>query len=170
MSVEWYTPSNIIEAARRAMGGIDLDPASCEEANRTVRADRFFSIAQDGLLQPWEGRVWLNPPFGAVDTRAFISRAVNLFDRGVIEQACILIPHTPGCGVFNTLVGRFANCHPRDFVWFDRPGLKRQKIQFPVVMFYLGVITESFAEHFSAIGAVCVPIKSWAGFDGGLLG
>jgi hypothetical protein len=35
-SVEYYTESSCIEAARRVMGEIDLDPASCETAQHVA--------------------------------------------------------------------------------------------------------------------------------------
>lgn len=63
-SPEWYTPSFIVDGAREVMGDIDLDPASHEEANRIVKARRFFTVEDDGLLQPWRGRILVNPPGG----------------------------------------------------------------------------------------------------------
>lgn len=65
-SPEWYTPRAYVEAAHDVMGGIDLDPASHEEANATVKATRFFSEQDNGLMNRWYGRVFLNPPGGLV--------------------------------------------------------------------------------------------------------
>ena len=56
---EWLTPPKIIEA----LGSFDLDPCSPRPA---VRPWPTASVHyhEDGLDQPWRGRVWLNPPYG----------------------------------------------------------------------------------------------------------
>ena len=48
---EWYTPAKYIEAARKVMGGIDLDPATCELANKTVKATKYHTKENNGLMQ-----------------------------------------------------------------------------------------------------------------------
>jgi hypothetical protein len=63
---EWYTPAPFVEAARTVMGGIDLDPASHREANKTIMATDYYTEAENGLQKPWSGRVFLNPPGGLV--------------------------------------------------------------------------------------------------------
>ena len=89
---EWYTPNAVVEAAREAMGAIDLDPASCAEANEIVRAGAFYSRADNALARPWYGKVWLNPPFGR-HAPLFVAR----LSAGEIEQACLLLPQNSLC-------------------------------------------------------------------------
>lgn len=62
LTAEHYTPAEWVERARLVMGGIDCDPASCAEANKTVRAGVWCGIEQNGLEQEWHGRVFVNPP------------------------------------------------------------------------------------------------------------
>ena len=65
-SASWYTPSDIVEAARAALGGvIDFDPASSDLANTVVKARQFACEGADeldGFMHQWRGRVFLNPP------------------------------------------------------------------------------------------------------------
>jgi hypothetical protein len=47
----------------RALGEFDLDP--CAPVERPwPTAKMHYTILNDGLSQPWRGRVWLNPPYG----------------------------------------------------------------------------------------------------------
>lgn len=61
-SAERYTPTEFADAARKTLGRIDLDPASCEPANDIVQAARYYTREEDGLSRIWGGRVFLNAP------------------------------------------------------------------------------------------------------------
>ena len=54
---EWYTPGPIIEAARKVMGNIDIDPASSAAANETVMAKKYYTEETNGLEQEWKSNV-----------------------------------------------------------------------------------------------------------------
>lgn len=57
-SETWLTPPYILAA----LGPFDLDP--CAPMVRPWdTATRHYTIEDDGLRQPWDGRVWLNPPY-----------------------------------------------------------------------------------------------------------
>lgn len=61
-SREWYTPKSLFDALGIRFA---LDPASpLSGPVPWVPADRFYSPNENGLVMPWEGRVWLNPPYG----------------------------------------------------------------------------------------------------------
>ena len=56
---EWLTPPEII----KALGEFDLDP--CSPVNRPWdTAKKHFTKFDDGLNKEWDGRVWVNPPYG----------------------------------------------------------------------------------------------------------
>ena len=60
----WYTPPWIFDAAGLVF---DLDVAApVDPSRRTCPARRYLTPAEDGLSQPWEGLVWMNPPYSRV--------------------------------------------------------------------------------------------------------
>jgi hypothetical protein len=65
-TVEQYTPVDVVELGRETLGAIDTDPASCEFAQRVVRATTWYGEADDGLSRQWIGNTWVNPPGGAL--------------------------------------------------------------------------------------------------------
>ncbi|MDE2107172.1 MAG: hypothetical protein KGL39_58745 [Patescibacteria group bacterium] len=59
----WQTPPELVERIRTLFGGaIDLDPATT--SRNPVQARRCYTPAEDGILMPWAGRVYCNPPYG----------------------------------------------------------------------------------------------------------
>jgi ParB family chromosome partitioning protein len=88
---EWYTPRDIIEAARECMGAIDLDPATCAAAQRTVQAGTYYTIADDGLARDWHGRVWLNPPYDRKALPKFIDKLFVEIDSSRITEALVIV-------------------------------------------------------------------------------
>lgn len=58
MSVDWITPKWILEE----LGQFDLDPCSPATMPWTT-ATTMIQMPQDGYRAPWQGRVWLNPPY-----------------------------------------------------------------------------------------------------------
>lgn len=53
----WLTPLWLIES----LGEFDLDPCAFP-GHQTAR--NLICLPDNGLYQPWHGRVWLNPPYG----------------------------------------------------------------------------------------------------------
>jgi site-specific DNA-methyltransferase (adenine-specific) len=57
---EWTTPPEIIAALEAEFGPFDLDPCAREASAKGVF---YYTKEDNGLLQPWDGRVFVNPPY-----------------------------------------------------------------------------------------------------------
>ena len=76
----WFTPPAIIEALGGA-GSFDLDP--CSHIDRPwPTARRHLTIEDNSLIVPWDGRVFLNPPYTTALIARFMARLAAETRRG----------------------------------------------------------------------------------------
>lgn len=151
-SDEWYTPSSLVDAAREALGGIDLDPASCASANRVVRAERYYTEEDNGLQRPWSGRVWMNPPYSL--TGLFVDRQISQYLSGRVDAGVLLVNASADVGWFQPLWD-WPICFVKGRVQFYRP--LTDALFNPAagsVMVYLGPDPKAFRRAVALIGPV----------------
>lgn len=149
---EWYSPREIVEAARATLGEIDLDPASCEQANQIVQARKFYTVREDGLSQPWSGKIWLNPPYGRYAPK-FVERFAIAFAQGSVEQGVLLLAtHHLTTDWFSALAAhRLIACLPTQRLQFS--GSCERPMHGSVIL-GIGVDPERFKEAFSIFGTI----------------
>jgi site-specific DNA-methyltransferase (adenine-specific) len=84
---EWATPPEFFAELDREFH-FDLDPCSTDD---NAKCQRHFTAADDGLLQDWNGRVYMNPPYGK-DIGMWIRKAYAEFTSGNAELVVMLLP------------------------------------------------------------------------------
>jgi hypothetical protein len=153
---EWYTPPEIIDAARAVMGGIDLDPASCPHANAIVQAAQYFTQEDNGLERDWGGRVFLNPPFAHPTVKYF---AEKLLASTAVTEAVWLSNACVETGWWHALAAQGVICCPRGRVKFYTPDGRDGQGSSPTLpqtIIYLGPHRDAFCRRFADIGLVLV--------------
>ena len=148
---EWYTPSEYIEAARKAMGSIDTDPASNDIANKVVKAEKYYTIETNGLAHDWTGNVWMNPPYSSDLISKFVEKLKE--QRANYNQAIILVNNATETQWFYEIVKiASAVCFPKSRVKFYMPdGKTGAPLQGQAVL-YVGDNYEKFISAFGGIG------------------
>lgn len=156
---EWYTPATVMDAVRRVLGEIDLDPASCEFAQRTVRAARYFDKDDDGLSQEWPGRVFLNPPYSNPEVELFTAYLREMFEEEITTAAILLVNNATDTKWFQAFLRRYPVCLTEGRISFERSDFEKSANRLGQAFFYLGPDPDRFFEVFGPIGAVLRPVE-----------
>ncbi len=61
VSGEWETPQALFDELSWIFGGFTLDPCA---TSANAKCARYFSRGENGLTRRWEGKVFVNPPYG----------------------------------------------------------------------------------------------------------
>lgn len=134
-TVEWYTPSKLFE--RLGSPTFSLDPAAAPPNQRFdprayVAARRYYGIEDDGLAKPWDGHVWLNPPYGPAGV-AFVKRMIAHGD------GLLLLPSRTETGVYQqAFAAADLVCLLRDRIHFVRHDGFQARASFGSTLFAFG--------------------------------
>jgi ParB family chromosome partitioning protein len=168
---ERYTPPRIIRRVRRVLGAIDCDPATCAEAQETVKADTYYTREDDGLNRPWVGRVWVNPPYSKGLLHPFILALFRELHAGRCTEAiCLTNNATETAAIQALLRGCQCVCLITARIAFTGPGLDGSTGGYQgQILTYFGPRAGRFMRVMSEIGVCFVPgqIRQAGLFDGG---
>lgn len=88
-SDHWSTPPKLVTAMESEFGRFDLDPCCRPE---TAKAEKFYTQVDDGLSNPWNGKIWLNPPYS--NPAPWLKKAIQETESG---RASIVVALLPSC-------------------------------------------------------------------------
>jgi hypothetical protein len=157
-SIEWTSPRALIAEATRVLETIDLDPASpLEVERRVVPASNHYTLRDDGLRQPWNGRVWLNPPYGR-ELPSWVDKLLHEYEAGRCTEALLLVPVRSDCEWWARLRD-FARCFVRGRLRFRDEAGAEGTAPFASAIVYLGPNLDAFRDVFGNVGDIYVLLE-----------
>lgn len=158
---EWYTPAEYINIVRKTLKTIDLDPASCEFANKTVKATQYYSLENDGLKHEWHGRVFMNPPYGTEFIGKFIDKFIIEFRNKHIIEGIVLVNNATETAWFGRLAEEAsAIAFPAKRIRFVSATRESYTPLQGQAFLYFGDWKENFFREFKDIGVLCKVIHN----------
>jgi len=154
---ESYTPEKYIEAARLTMGSIDLDPASNEFAQKTVKATTYYTKEENGLDKNWDGNIFLNPPYSHPDIKHFVDKLLSELKPN--QQAVLLTNNNTDTNFFHNAARKASVvCFTKGRINFNKLDGSTSSPTNGQVFFYFGENTDEFIKNFSEFGLMMVVI------------
>jgi len=109
-SDSWFTPAEYIESARAALGRIDYDPYSSDEANAVVQARKYSTVDSPnptiGAAWPKVTSVWMNPPYSGGAAREAANRFLSAFEAGRFVRGIVLVNNATETRMFRDLAAK----------------------------------------------------------------
>lgn len=153
---EHYTPADILERVVATLGRIDLAPCSNSHTAPNVPAARHFTVADDGLAQPWHGRIFMNPPYGR-EIAAWVEKLTQEYQAGHVTEGIALVPARTDTRWWQMLRDHPV-CLVRGRLRFVGEG-NTSAAPFPSALFYMGPFVEHFVRQFYDLGDIWTQIR-----------
>lgn len=103
-SDEWSTPPEVFARIAERWGPFDLDPCCRPE---TAKAPKYYTAADNGLVLPWAGRVFVNPPYSHIGP--WLQKAIQAKADG--HTVVVLVPAATDTGWFHDYLLGHADLH-----------------------------------------------------------
>jgi hypothetical protein len=148
-SPEWYTPQEIVQLSLKLLGSIDLDPCSNSHETPNVPATTIYTKEDNGLSRTWEGKTYLNPPYGS-EIGKWVQKLVTSYREGTVTEAIALLPGRIDTEWFQPLYD-FPMCNIRGRLQFSN---SLYNAPFPSIVVYLGLRKDDFIQTFGHKGPI----------------
>jgi hypothetical protein len=138
--------------ARRSFSKV---PSRNPIAQKTIRAINHYTAADNGLVQQWHGRVWLNPPYVQPLIGQFAAKLVDEISARRVAQAIMLTHNYTDTAWFHQAeAAADLLCFTRGRIKFvDADGDECAPTQ-GQAFFYYGPHTDCFREIFGQFGFI----------------
>lgn len=147
---DWCTPQETADLIHEFYGGsFDLDPCGSWESVLKAQYVYFLENDDDGLLNPWIGRCYVNPPFDEV--RKWAAKAVEEHRRLAEEIIFLMAARTDTRAWHQHIATAAAVCFWRGRMTFIGAP---DPCPFPLALAYWGRRVERFELIFGRVGMV----------------
>lgn len=158
-SDRYFTPQLVLDKVAEQWGEIDLDPCADPDPACLVRAELVYDArrGEDGLVLPWRGKVFCNPPWS--EPAPWALRAVQHVAASSEHEVIALVNATPGAAWWARYVwGRALVCFPTQRLRFGKPGGgKPAPCPTDSAICYYGPDQDRFCEVWRPLGTIVQP-------------
>ena len=143
---------------------IDLDP--CSNRGNHTKAKQTFTRKDDALSKPWNGNVFMNPPYGK-GMRDWIHKLISEHQAGRVPIPIALVPARTNARWFQDFArAADAVCFPQGGLRFinGKTHKEAKPAMFPSALFYFGPDPRQFQGVLSDLGCILSGKEKWVSY------